>query len=471
MIKHGLIANYDSNYFDNWASYAKQTYGIKKPSQLKIAFLCGPKPENDVIELLKLGVRIENIYAFENNKKHYKSAIESLRYTFPLLKIFNGDINHFFTSTNTVFDIIYLDFTTSLLSKSSKVFKTINLIFENCSLASLGVFILNTTYPDKTKENIDFLTRYFLHRPFYDYLIHDSKNEEDDYRILEGNSCLGIYEFESFRPYIEKNFEYAYSAFQTDFVNDFSSSIQPIINIVRNPILFSRIFSTNDTILKRTLEIFEESEYTYLNNHRHWLHLFMEDLKTDKSKMSNVWSTFFTDNRYNRKSIDSAIKIYSLFLDLDQEEFFEILSKSLRKAIPEIMQNVPDRRGGLFCDVPMLHLWLEMAINQLGNVYHLNTKQHLRYSYQAKTRRMCLDIFHFDQCKALYDWLPMIEFYSSDLKILERQILTRSCIDAICKHGLHILDNQYFGGHLVCINDAEWSKNHYYSTRKNITIS
>ena len=150
----------------------------------------------------------------------------------------------------------------------------------------------------------------------------------------------------------------------------------------------------------------------------------------------------------------------------------DILSESLKKSIPEIMESVPDSkfsRFSIFCDIPMIHLWLELAVNQLGYPYHHNTKNHKRYSYKAKEREMCLDIFTFDQCRSLYDWLPMIEYYGDDLKNLERQMMTRICIDAIGKHSLHILDRQYFGAALVCINDEDWSENHHFEDRKEIT--
>ena len=81
---------------------------------------------------------------------------------------------------------------------------------------------------------------------------------------------------------------------------------------------------------------------------------------------------------------------------------------------------------------------------------------------------MCLDIFTFDQCRALYDWLPMIEYYGDDLSILERQMISRICIDAIGKHSLHILERQYYGSAIVGINEHCWSKNHDIKDRMNL---
>src|SRR5690606_8428166 len=100
---------------------------------------------------------------------------------------------------------------------------------------------------------------------------------------------------------------------------------------------------------------------------------------------------------------------------------------------------------------------------------HSNVKNHNRFSYKAKEREMCLDIFTFDKCRALYDWLPMIEYYGEDLSKIERQMITRICLDAIGKHRLLILDSLYFGSSLVCINDKSWSGNHEFKRRNKLT--
>lgn len=44
---------------------------------------------------------------------------------------------------------------------------------------------------------------------------------------------------------------------------------------------------------------------------------------------------------------------------------------------------------------------------------------------------MFIDVFTFDRCRSFYDWLPMLEFYSNDLSIAERQIIARICIDKL----------------------------------------
>lgn len=105
----------DIEAFIQWKQYADICYQTKKPEELKIAFFCGNEPENDVKHLLGLGVRIENIYAFECDSNLFNLAVKSLHNTYPLLKIYKGKIEVFAELQNTKFDIVYLDFTGSFI--------------------------------------------------------------------------------------------------------------------------------------------------------------------------------------------------------------------------------------------------------------------------------------------------------------------------------------------------------------------
>lgn len=65
----------DDLVYEDWKKFGETLYGVRRPEELKVAFLCGPEPENDVNHLVRLGVRIENIYAFENDKTSLKKQL------------------------------------------------------------------------------------------------------------------------------------------------------------------------------------------------------------------------------------------------------------------------------------------------------------------------------------------------------------------------------------------------------------
>ena len=131
--------------------------------------------------------------------------------------------------------------------------------------------------------------------------------------------------------------------------------------------------------------------------------------------------------------------------------FKEILTDEVRQLIDNLDQWFYGKYR--FCDMPMEHLWLELLLFQFGHPYHTNVGNHQRYSYRAKERKMCLDIVTLDKCRALYDWMPMLEYFIHDMKNHNRQMITRMCVDAIDKQLLHIVDEVYFGAALAGINE------------------
>lgn len=470
LFKHKLLDKADESILDDWRVYAKNVYGKKNPEQLKIAYLCGPEPENDLEILIDLGVRIENVYAFESDKTYFEKAIESIRHRFPTLKVYNGKIETFLISTPIKFDIIYLDFTAPLFSNTSKPFATVNTIFDYQALDELGILITNSCFPDKTEENMQFLESYFLNQEFCESNVFKENADDEDRSDYNPHvSENGYFEREQIRKYIDQNFWHAYSAFATHYPIEYSSLIQPSLRVLRNPISNKRLFDTTKEKIDAQLDEYLHQEDSYTERTTYPLYFFLDSLKELKTNLSNSWLIYFGTNEIGgRYSRETAIKFLYMFRESAYEKVFDLLSTTLKEAIPKISAAIPDRHGGLFCDVPMIHLWLELAVNQLGYPYHVNVSNQKRYFYKAKTREMCIDIFTFDRCRALYDWLPMIEYYGQDLSNIERQMLTRICVDAIGKHAIYIIEKLFFGSALIGIYDKRWCGNHSFKERINV---
>jgi len=456
IVKHSVVKSYDNLYLQDWLSFSDTIYQNKKADELKVAFFCGPEPENDVQHLLRLGVRIENIYAFESDKDIFKQAIASLRNNYPTLKIYSGKIENFLLSNFVTFDVIYLDFTGSIFS----TFKTLCAVLDVNGLSNLSILAVNTCFPEKDIENIEFLTNYFFYQSCFEYPVFfgRKKNETYEGRFIESANCYG-YDYEKTKKLIEENFEEAYSAFQTSFILNYSSHIKPFTSVLNNPTTRKRLFNTQKAEINKLISNFISKEDIYFESERYSLFHFL------RSQSNENWRKFFSEKGSEGFSRKDATTLMYAFLDSQYENYSNLLSGALKSALPKINPNIPDRCGGLFCDIPMIHIWQEQAVNQLGYPYHQNSANHKRYSYTAKTRKMCLDIFTLDQCRALYDWLPMIEYYGDDLSILERQMISRICMDAIGKHSIHILERQYYGSAIVGVNEFSWSKNHYIKDR------
>lgn len=467
-----LKENLDIESFIGWKKYADICYERKNPENLKVAFFCGEEPENDVRHLIRLGIRIENIYAFESDKDIFKKAVASLHSSYPLLKIYKGKIENYAELQNTKFDIVYLDFTGTLI----KEYKTVIKLFDLNAFTDMSVLIVNTTYPDKTEENINFLTKFFYHDTFFEISIIEGKEREREdgdtsfYRA-EGCDAYGIEE-EVLYDIIDNNFESAYSAFQTSLILDYANRHKASYEVFKKEIISDRLIKSDilrkkDEFLKKyhenlLQEYFEDGRR--LSSCQFSDDKFME-INEMGSKISRIDSMKFTEVYLESPYLHWEDNDYC-DEDIKNIEFKEILTPE----IIEIVENLKFLFKGQFrfCDVPMEHLWLELILNHYGHPYHTNIENHRRYSYTAKTRKMCLDIFTLDKCRALYDWIPMFEYFMTDMKDKNRQMITRMCIDAIDKQLIHIVEECFFGAALVGIDEFEWSQNKVLPNRINI---
>jgi len=473
----------------NFLQFVDISYGQKTPDLLKVAFFCGSEPENDVETLLTLGVRLESMYAFERDKDEFKKAVLALRGKYPQLKVFNGSIDDFALMHNTVFDIVYLDFTSTILS----CYKTICCILDNNMLAPLGVLAVNTTYMDKQEENIDFLANYFFYDVFYEGCIYHGEeygrhqHEAPVFDRMEGSSCMGWESPDDLRPYIENNFKLAYSAFQTDFINGYANMTKPAYTTFSRPITQKRLLKINKVkdLLKYD-KAYNQMDFDYYNDGNNLFSLKLRQtldngLKQFYSTPDNgrllsrmdslcIWEMLTNAHYVNEFDLSGEIGKDSngepLYEKIDIPSF---LAESLEQSIGIIENAIkPKDYRMMFCDVPMIHLWYEMIINSLGYPYHTNVKNHIRHSYTAKTRKMCVDVFTLDQCRGFYDWLPMIEYQADYVKDFDKQMIIRMSIDAIAKHSLGIIKQQYFGSALIGMGETDWAKFYEFPFREEI---
>lgn len=479
----------DIETFVKWKEFADICYGQKRPEDLKVAFFCGNEPENDVRHLLSLGLRIENLYAFESNSKIFRQAVESLHNTYPLLKIYRGNIEEYASLQNTKFDIVYLDFTGTLI----KEYKTLVKLLDMNALTDMSVLIVNTCYPDKTPENIDFLANFFYNDSFFELSVIDGFekeiHEESWLNRAEGCDALGL-DYDGIKEKIDANFEYAYSAFQTAFILDYANRHKPSFEVFKQRTLSDRLIKSacltkiSDFIKKYydvlLQEYSEDGQRLPSNQYINDGFIGINEMGTRVSRLDSMRiAEVFINSPYPHLVSDlSKIEKWTkqspeLRGEMPNEEyqkvdFKEVLTAEVRQVLDDIKEWFHGQYK--FCDMPMEHLWLELLLNQFGHPYHTNVGNHKRYSYKAKERTMCLDIVTLDKCRALYDWMPMLEYFVHDMQDNNRQMITRMCMDAIDKQLFQIVDEVYYGSALVGINEFDWSRNKILPCRTEICL-
>lgn len=81
---------------ERWESFYDSIVQTRSSANLKIAYLSGPNPENDLRVFSQAGVLPENIWAFESENSTYSDAVVSaLNSEFPFIKIINGGLDNF----------------------------------------------------------------------------------------------------------------------------------------------------------------------------------------------------------------------------------------------------------------------------------------------------------------------------------------------------------------------------------------
>jgi hypothetical protein len=79
----GLSRRLDVSVLRDWLDFVAARYRTQSPDDLRVAYLCGPEPDNDLRVLTDLGVRIENVWAIEADDQAHHEAIERARATYP----------------------------------------------------------------------------------------------------------------------------------------------------------------------------------------------------------------------------------------------------------------------------------------------------------------------------------------------------------------------------------------------------
>lgn len=482
------IKSLDNEVLEEWCTFAASEYGAKSTTDLRIAYLSGPEPENDLSILLSMGVLISNVWAFEHEARTYTEALRKAHDLHPSLKLYPGRIEDFIESTNVKFDIIYLDFTGPLFSASTKPFRALHSILESHGLSSLGVLILNSAEPLKNTDTITFLADYFQNQLFVEGTVFGSKDNagQDIYWYTDGPDAYG-YDESNVLALVENNFSSAYSAFATQYPAMYATNVQPAFAVLSNRVARKRFFNPDQQVLENTLDRFSTpdafsanlrndegtnvvlgsdfilSPYQYPLQH----FLLRLKLRTHNKDARSFVANF--DESSGGVSRQRALRSFDVLRSV-LEGYWEILSPELLDAHRAVYAALPDPKGGLFCDIPMIHLWAETALYQLGFPYHINLRKHWRGTYKAKVQQMYLDSFVLDQCRAFYDWLPMIELYGRDLMSIERQLISRICMDAICKCRDSLVPRLYAGANLICFDEESWAQEAELPRRVNLSV-
>jgi hypothetical protein len=455
-----------------WESFYDAITQSRTPANLKIAYLSGPNPENDLRVFCSLGVLPENIWAFESENSIYSEAVvAALASEFPFIKLLNGGIDAFLEASLQRFDVIYLDFCGPLPSrnKKQKTLRVLTQVLGRHALYSPGIVITNFALPTVERDPTG---RALLAKLVACYLYPKEflEDKTSPSGFIEG-PIAHSYDPEGWHKLVEGDMENYYSQFVTRLLMDHASFISPYDRFPKDNVIFRKFFNvTDDAFAAKAASLFHFDEDTGGG-----------DTIVDPGMYPVLWTFAALDKHLNRRDPNYpqfvfTDQAFSDFADLfltqlsfngDKQELLgrlpllsHMLSEQpdadeyLSDSIKQMKQNHHFSQFYQFCDLVLFHQIVELLFRQVANPYHVNVEKTRRWTYQAKQTPMFMDMTILDECRYLYDWMPTADMFSVGISDIERQLSYRFVLDGVAKHR-RWYNTEYFFGTAVVDQDTE----------------
>lgn len=495
----------------SWQAFRANSVATRTVEELTVAYLAGPEPSNDLLALVELGVRPENIWAFEIDPQAIATGMADLKALgLRGVKFVPVSMDDYFIGTPRRFDIIYFDACGPLPSNKQKTVRLIVDIFKHGALAPLGVLISNFSRPDISKPHTlsdyaSLVASYLFPKGFL----------ETDGSTIEGPLAHG-YELrnptnsaECFLSKVEANFERHYGAFITRQIMDIAEIVAPTVrlnNSKLHKVLFEedlkKATARGHRFVKFRPAAFSADKEDAVDNELetnpemdqetgHALEAEIElgdqgedgcatniemdgDAIADPSFFSLVWTLAalgFYEIDENFEAPPASVKTFAkawknqligspagtvAIKDLIAAFYAWRHDESLWSPEMKAIGSFPYRQAMPFlCDVPSSELGFYPAFAQLAYPAHPNIREARRWRYLAegKTTPMFLDVIAFDECRYVYDWLSAMHLVTNDWHDLSAQLTFRFALDAIVKERRWFGDDFLYGCHAVGEDD------------------
>ncbi len=431
--------------------------GMKRASQLKVLYLAGPEPQNDLQELIKLGCRPENIWAIENDRNTYKQAIKALRHNGHHIRLHHGSLASFFERVREKFDIVYIDGCGPCFGGKPSTIRSVLELFLREGLSDISALLTNfSSIPDsRTSEYLDVVANYFS--PRYNETPKPLWEAGYDPAIGEGDLK---YCREAYRPHLRD----AYSDFITRIISDCGRRLVPLAKVGANPDVLRKFLKDPGKAVKDVEQACRlpapgEDVMAFMIDSKNvrsapgaypLLSFMIRGMESEGRSLLDSLASYSVDGRPLVKSYGTFALIENVF-----EGHFELASKEL---IEVFRENWFDYHGGYFCDVPMPSLAVNLLAGCYGHPYLTNAAKSFRFSYTAKKTEMFCDMFLLDRARYLFDCMPTIDLVPSKFKSHAFQLLIRACIDRIGWHDFSSSSKLFSGTALGGISEYKQAK-------------
>jgi hypothetical protein len=419
-----------------WHDFQRALVGQRRPSELRVLYLAGPEPRNDLQLLMHLGVLPENIWAVEADGQAYNKAVSQLCEHNVFIRIHHGTLEGLFSTINTRFDIVYIDACGPLPGGKPATLPPIRRLLEHGRLSELSVLITNFAQPpaEKADDYTELMANYFA-----------SRYNDVPTALFEAglDPAHGQYEIDYVKRYVEQNFDETYSDFVTRFLVDLARDLLPSCLALANTDLREKLFikKSAPAVAYKKATAGAPFPQPDEDDHAYWRRFFDETGQLTLAPSSYPLLHFVhiaNESRLltsllhapgaNRWKISELYPQAALLTNL-VAGYVEIASDEIRNAIRQTWFDYH-----YSCDKPFPNLIINSIIGIYGYPYHVNPAQSLRIRYTAKKTPMYSDCLVLDQCRYFYDYLPTIDLIPARFKSLAYQLVLRANMDCFARH-------------------------------------
>ncbi|KOH43486.1 class I SAM-dependent methyltransferase [Sunxiuqinia dokdonensis] len=449
---------------ESWSKFYDSNCKPKSVNDLKVLYLSGPEPYNDIDVLCSNGIRLENIWAIESDKATYEKAVKSLVNAGIQIKIHRGNLSEFFELTNHEFDIIYFDACSPILSPQQSPLETLKQIFLNKRLSGLSALITNFAEPGDNYNWGEILAAWFGTR---DSL--DNPASDDEFGGIAEKTEF----YKEYCQLINSHLPEYYDKFITSFIPTLGSEIIPMwqltsLGSVQSNHLLNEQLLSKELKSIRSYECQADTTNDFIRNVQHFL------LAIDAYPLLNwariIRETFpknhplniFLNSNRRKITIEDALYIGSLLKRFEEAQtgFKTFIYNVCGDKLKETMMALDffDRHMRITCDTPMKNLLVELLIGLYGYPYIAHAGKNLSLKYKAKETSMYSNVFIFDQCRYLYDFMPTLDLWESFFQNLANQTIIRGCIDGIRRNHFQLNTSLFKWGFIEGVYGNEFGQ-------------
>lgn len=425
---------------DDFLRLLHANVGARSADQLRILYLSGPEPSNDLETLLSLGCRQELIWAVEKATPEYEAGLADLRQKGLFVHTHHGSLNSFFEQVRERFDIVYIDACSALPGGNPNSLLPVCTMFGEERLDDLSMLVTTfTQYPQEQAAEYSALISYFYSTRY---------NELPETLLRECDPACAHLDKRYLIPFVGRNLELAYGDFVSRFLVDLGRGLLPLARVGANPDLMRHFFAGQneaESIVENrvsfgSLQKDGETPEAYVGR---WLreigdvHLaatsypllaFLERAASDPNiaKLVAPLLELPVRGKHLRDALRPAAILTQMF-----EGNWNLASEAMREACSTEWF---DGRGRYFCDRPFPSLLVWSLFGAYAHPYFYNPAQSLRLRYTAKTRTMYADAIALDKCRYYFDSVPSMEFVRDRFRSIPFQLVLRVALDRIAFH-------------------------------------